>query len=275
MLDALAVMFPARVLTTRYHYNQVRKHNMRTLTLLTLLTAVALTAPVSAGVLTLSGTIYDKVGADPDFEDPCCSGVVTGLLSSTLAADGLPEFIAANGSGDITSAASFDNWWVDNHGATAFSLDLNETGMGTGVYSYSNGAFFPIDGMLAGNEGRAHNYHFTLHLEGQTSFQALDSFTFTGDDDLWVYIDGKLALDLGGVHGAASKTISGQDLIDDLGLMADTLYDLDIFFAERHTSASNFNITTSFRIKEVETPQPAILGLLALGLLGLAGARRR
>ena len=57
--------------------------------------------------------------------------------------------------------------------------------------------------------------------------------------------------------------------------MADTLYDLDIFFAERHTSESNFNITTSFRIKEVETPQPAILGLLALGLLGLAGARRR
>ncbi|MBP7546342.1 MAG: fibro-slime domain-containing protein [Corallincola sp.] len=248
---------------------------MRTLKLLTLLTAAALTAPASASLLFLSGTIYDKVAADPDFEDPCCSGVVTGLLSNTLAADGLPEFIAANGSGDITSAASFDNWWVDNHGAMTFTLGLAETGPDSGIYNYSSSAFFPLDDELAGNEGRAHNYHFTLHLEGQTSFRALDSFTFTGDDDLWVYIDGKLALDLGGVHGAASKTISGQDLIDSLGLMADTLYDLDIFFAERHTSESNFNITTSFRIKEVETPQPAILGLLAMSLLGLAYARRR
>lgn len=51
MLDPAAVLFPARVASTRNHSNQVRKHKMRTLKLLTLLTAAALTAPASASLL--------------------------------------------------------------------------------------------------------------------------------------------------------------------------------------------------------------------------------
>ena len=110
MLDPAAVLFPARVASTRNHSNQVRKHKMRTLKLLTLLTAAALTAPASASLLFLSGTIYDKVAADPDFEDPCCSGVVTGLLSNTLAADGLPDLWTLIGAAIVVAAGIFTLW---------------------------------------------------------------------------------------------------------------------------------------------------------------------
>lgn len=238
-----------------------------------------------AHAITLNGTIRDFCAPSiagsctqlSDFEG-AIPGLVTGMVGNTLDGSGLPTYVGG-GSG-ATNAANFAHWFTDSPGynqSQAFSLALTETFAGSGVWNYSNPAFFPIDGQLFGNQGRSHNYHFTLHLEGTTSFKAGDSFNFTGDDDLWVFIDGKLALDLGGVHGALSQTITGQDLIDNLGLLADTNYALDIFFAERHTSESNFNITTSFRVTPDTgvIPEPASALLLGGALVALARLRRR
>ncbi|MGZ3474929.1 MAG: fibro-slime domain-containing protein, partial [Polyangiales bacterium] len=70
-------------------------------------------------------------------------------------------------------------------------------------------------------------------------------FEFTGDDDLWVYINRKLAIDLGGVHGAENGKIDLDARAGELGITKGKVYQLDFFFAERHTTESNFRIDTT------------------------------
>jgi fibro-slime domain-containing protein len=242
----------------------------------------------SAASITLNGTIRDfcafnttcgpngSVSGHRDFETEI-GGLRTGAVQSTLVG-GLPAFsgLHTTGSG-FSTAANFDQWFRDTPGinqSQAFSLTLNESAPGSGTFGYSSGSFFPINGQMLGNQGNPQNYHFTLHLEGQTSFKAGDSFTFTGDDDLWVFIDGKLVLDLGGVHPAANATVTSAQLVA-LGLAPGAVYDLDIFFAERHLTESNFNITTTLRLAPPsEVPEPGSIALLAAAI-GAAGVLRR
>lgn len=247
-----------------------------------ILLALALGAALSpAGAVTLAGTIRDFCAPSiagtctqlSDFEG-AIPGVVTGMVASTLTG-GLPT-PGLNIVTGASTAANFAKWYVDSPGfnlSTPASLTLVEGPAGT--FTYSNPAFFPIDGLVFGNQGRVHNYHFTMHLEGLLSFSdptagADKIFSFTGDDDLWIFVDGKLVIDLGGVHGAASASFT-EETLKGLGLVAGTTYDLDIFFAERHTTASTFAITTTLDIAPpAGVPEPGTLLLTALSLFGLA-----
>ena len=160
--------------------------------------------------------------------------------------------------GGIASADSYDTWYRDTLGVNMsqpLSLTLVRQPDGSYVFDdkedpdYSAlGGFFPIDDQLFGNPGGSpdHNFHFTFELHAEFTHDAAGDqfFKFTGDDDVWVFIDGQLVIDLGGVHSAKSQYVD----LSRLGLTDGETYGIDFFFAERHRTQSNFRIETTLQM---------------------------
>lgn len=203
---------------------------------------------------TLTGRIRDFRMSFPDME-PAHSGksdnsLDEGIIKSTIDPNTRKPMYAGGASGTVTTtgAANFDQWFRDVQDVNVGqSLALKFTGPdANGVYSYDNQAFFPIDGQLLGNEGQDHNYSFTFELHTVFQYQGGETFTFTGDDDVFTFINDQLVVNLGGVHNAMSRTIN----VDSLGLTKGESYSLDFFFAERHVTESHFRIDTSLQFIE-------------------------
>lgn len=121
--------------------------------------------------------------------------------------------------------------------------------------------FYPIDGLgyeqpgllskTSAINGGNNNGSFTLRGESQFVYEHDKElyFTFTGDDDVYMYINGKLALDLGGAHGRNTKTVKLNDLnAEEYGLKEGQVATFTFFYMERCSDASTFGIETNMEL---------------------------
>jgi fibro-slime domain-containing protein len=226
-------------------------------------------------------------GGHPDFQLPTPRDDL-GLVQATLGDDGKPVYAHGDEKTATTSGqTNFNQWYNDVAGVNqAYIVALRFVPNGTNVVSFAASAsttpttnpggggggrnrdagaattpagtdssYFPLDTLgfndtARGDDGKDHNYSFTTEIHTTFKYNGGETFTFQGDDDVFVFINKHLAIDLGGIHDQETKQVVLDTQAAALGITKGNTYDLAVFNAERHTTRSNFRIDTTLTFED-------------------------
>ena len=152
----------------------------------------------------------------------------------------------ANGDDDIAAV----NSWLGATDACMWGWSCQDS-RPAGWPSFKDGTDTPLEGGTY-RWTSTRNQQFCFESHAQFVYKPGLRFNFRGDDDIWVFIGGKLAVDLGGTHLAAPGYAVLDNLTDKNGnsFVEGETYDLDIFFCDRRTTMSNVRINTNMYIQQ-------------------------
>ncbi len=189
-------------------------------------------------LVTLAENGTGLCGATPTVSTSLCGSPFADVAGSATSAGDI------DASGGITSADTFSQWFAASLGVNlgmAHPITLNVDAMG--VYDFSTTSFFPIDKRGLGNEGDSHNYFFTYMIPASFVYEQCGGqfIEFEGSDDAWLFVNGKLAMDLGGMMPGTRQVVD----MDRLGLVDGEQYEVRFFYAQRQTISASFHLRTN------------------------------
>jgi len=236
--------------------------------------AGAIAAPASAQG-SLTGYYFVIPGNHVDVGHGIDGGVVSGLVEKLLGPNGLPvaTTFAKNrttGSGnieDINSTTGELQWWsvggANGNGIVADAVPVKTDAVP--INQPSN--FFPT--------GDTKNPPFrSVHWQGSFVAPAngLASFALSADDDAWLFVNGSLLIDNGGVKGINQS----PSLVGATDLVSGNTYNIDLFFADRYTVQSGIVFKSNVQLFPIPEPMFFQMGsLVSLGGLGLFRMKKR